>query len=339
VLTDLDERGLLQPLSDDVVAMSTADVSSGLTDLVTIDDRPTAVWINVDVKSLVWYRPAIFDERGLSIPSSLDELGSLTSANRVSADGVAPWCVTMGAGAATGWVGTDWVENFVLRRFGPEVYDRWTTGQIRFDDERIVAVFDELDALLRRPGAIAGGARAVLNTPWEREAEGVLSTPPTCLMAAQADFLRREFPTDTVIGQDGDIDFFVLPPVTAGDADPLVVGGTVAAPLVLGPDVDAAMTLLSGVDLAERLDRTGVFLSPHLRVDRAALVSPASVRLFELLEAAPVVRFDGSDLMPGAVGTGSFWAGMRAFSGGESIGTVIDTIQAGWSTTPEGGSG
>ncbi len=31
----------------------------------------------------------------------------------------------MEAGAATGWVGTDWVEDLMLRTQTPEVYDEW----------------------------------------------------------------------------------------------------------------------------------------------------------------------------------------------------------------------
>lgn len=330
VLADLSRRGLLEPLPGEVEAESRATIPPGLLDLVTVDGRPAAVWLNVDVKGLVWYRPAVFADRALTPPATLDELAVLADAIRTAGDGVAPWCVTAEAGAATGWVGTDWVEGYLLRRLGPDAYDRWTSGSMAFDDPQVATVFDELDLLLRQPGAVAGGVRAVLDTPWEHEADGLFEDPPRCLMAHQADFLRREFAPGARIDPDGDVDFFVLPSAQAGRTPPLLLGGTIAAPLRGGPEVAAALAVLAGRDLAERLDRTGDFLSPHLGVDRAAITDPTARRLLDLLEAAELVRFDGSDLMPGEVGTGSFWAGMRSFFGGESVDVLLAEIQAAW---------
>ena len=41
-------------------------------------------------------------------------------------------------------------------------------------------------------------------------------------------------------------------------------------------------------------------------------------------------RFDGSDLMPGAVGADSFWKGIVSWVSGESTQQVLDTIEATW---------
>jgi alpha-glucoside transport system substrate-binding protein len=40
--------------------------------------------------------------------------------------------------------------------------------------------------------------------------------------------------------------------------------------------------------------------------------------------------FDGSDLMPSAVGQGSFWTGMVDWSRGTPAQEVVDTIEASW---------
>ena len=48
----------------------------------------------------------------------------------------------------------------------------------------------------------------------------------------------------------------------------------------------------------------------------------------EILLNATTFRFDGSDLMPGAVGAGSFWTGMVDFVGGKSAQEVGDQIQS-----------
>jgi alpha-glucoside transport system substrate-binding protein len=331
VLMDLADRGLVRPVPSDIAGRSALDYPSGLVDLVTIDGVPQAVWVTVDVKGLVWYRPSELAARDLDIPASLDELGELSETVRAADGGVAPWCVTMEAGASTGWVGTDWVEDYALRRLGPDGYDRWTSGQLPFDSPEITAVFDELDRVLRRPGAMAGGTRAVLTTPWERSADALMAGNPRCVLVRQADFLREELPSGTVIGPDGDVDFFPMPPAEAGEAAPLLLGGRLAVALSDAPGVADAMGLLAGPELARALNETGEHLSPHLGADPASISDETSRRLVDLVQSAPVVRFDGSDAMPAAVGTGTFWAGMRDFFAGEQVEAVLSTIQSGWS--------
>lgn len=328
-LEDLAARGVLEPLPADLVHDMRGRYPAALVDLITIDGSPAAVWLTIDLKGLVWYQPAAFAEAGLEVPSTLDGLAELSERMR-SEGGIAPWCLTMEAGASTGWVGTDWVESYVLRMLGTEQYDRWTAGTLRFDSPAIASVLEELDGLLRQPGALAGGARSALATPWERSAALLLEPSPTCLMAHQADFIRREFPTGTQIGPDGQVDFFVLP-TADGVSPPLLVGGTLAAPLGDGDAVATAMELLATPELAEGLARTGDFLSPHLGIDAGSVTDATSRRLIDLLLSTTTLRFDGSDLMPPAVGSGTFWTGMRAFLAGEQVDTVLADIQAGWS--------
>jgi alpha-glucoside transport system substrate-binding protein len=314
---------------------SRSQYPSQLVDLVTVDDQPAAVWLTTDVKGLIWYRPPELAERGLALPTTLDQLADLSEQIRATDDGVSPWCLTMEAGASTGWVGTDWVEDYAIRRLGSDSYDQWTEGELPFDSPMLTTVFEELDDLLRAPGAIAGGSRAVLNTPWEDSASLLLNQSATCLMAHQADFLRREMPDGTQIGPDGDIDFFLLPSADGASA-PLLLGGTLAAPLSDDESVSAAMQLVASQALAEQLNQTPGFLSPHLGVDRATVPDATTRRLLDLLATTSDVRFDGSDLMPPAVGIGTFWTGMRAFFAGEDLDTLVAEIQAGWPASEPG---
>jgi alpha-glucoside transport system substrate-binding protein len=329
LLHDLVDRGLVVPLPTDVADTSADAYPAQLVELVSDDSGTSAVWLTVDVKGLVWYQPDEFAERGLTVPTTLDELDELSDRIR-AVGGVAPWCLTMEAGSSTGWVGTDWVEDYVLRRLGPTEYADWTSGGLRFDSPEITAIFNELDTLLRSTGAVAGGQRAILTVPWERTAELVAEDGPTCLMAHQGDFLRREFPAPTTIGPTADVDFFPLPGANS-DSRPLLVGGMLAVPLDDAPEVATAIDVLGGVDVAERLDQSSAFLSPHLGVDPTVFDDdPVSARLRDLVEDSTDIQFDGSDLMPAAVGTGTFWNGMRSFFAGEEIDVILADIDAGW---------
>ena len=77
-----------------------------------------------NVKGYVWYSPASSRSgasrsrpRGTSCIDLTKTIQEKT--------GQPPWCAGFDSDAATGWPGTDWIEDLVLRQSGPEVYDQW----------------------------------------------------------------------------------------------------------------------------------------------------------------------------------------------------------------------
>ena len=80
----------------------------------------------------------------------------------------------------------------------------------------------------------------------------------------------------------------------------------------------------------ERFMGKGGFLTPHKGVDKSKYASDTFRGLHDILVGATTFRFDGSDLMPGAVGAGSFWTGMVDYTNGKSAKDVADAIQSSW---------
>ena len=72
------------------------------------------------------------------------------------------------------------------------------------------------------------------------------------------------------------------------------------------------------------------FLTPLKSANAATYSDDTKRALGEILTSATTFRFDGSDLMPGGVGAGSFWTGMVDFAGGEDAKKVASEIQASW---------
>ena len=109
----------------------------------TIDGTFYAAPLMASVKGYIWYSPSDFEENGYEIPTTWDEMVALTEQMTERNEGpYRPWCVGFGSGDATGWVGTDWVEDAVLRTAGPEAYDEWVAGDLAFNSVEIKEAFD-----------------------------------------------------------------------------------------------------------------------------------------------------------------------------------------------------
>ncbi len=111
------------------------------------------------VKSIVWYPQKAYEEAGYNTePASLQEL--LETTDQIKADGIDPWCMGWESDQATGWVGTDWLEELVLRTAGGDVYDQWVDHEIPFDDPQIAEALDAFGEIAKAKGLVSAEPRA-----------------------------------------------------------------------------------------------------------------------------------------------------------------------------------
>ena len=301
-------------------------------DLGTFNDASGApqvfgFFFNVNVKSLVWYSPENFEDAGYEVPTTMEELKALT--DQIVADGEVPWCIGLGSGAATGWPATDWVEDMMLRTQSPDVYDQWTKNEIPFDDPRVLAAIDEFGWFALDDAKVAGGAGAVASTDFRDSPKGLFTAPPQCYMHRQASFVPAFFPEDLEFGVD--TDFFYLPSFAEKDlGNPVLGGGTLMAITEASEGATALMKFFQQPISHEVMMAQTGFLTPHNDVNLEAYKDDTLRGLGEILLGATTFRFDGSDLMPGAVGAGSFWTGMVDYTGGKPAAEVAAEIQSSW---------
>jgi alpha-glucoside transport system substrate-binding protein len=75
----------------------------------------------------------------------------------------------------------------------------------------------------------------------------------------------------------------------------------------------------------------GGALSPHLDAQLDWYGNDVERGIAEIVSQSTAFRFDGSDLMPGEVGAGSFWKGMTDWiSGSIDLDTALKEIDASW---------
>jgi alpha-glucoside transport system substrate-binding protein len=89
-----------------------------------------------------------------------------------------------------------------------------------------------------------------------------------------------------------------------------------------------AYTGSADYQLAEILKRGD--LSPLKKIDTTKITDPFVKQLSDLQKSADVFRFDGSDLMPGAVGAGTFWKEVTAWVIGGSTDDFLNNVEKSW---------
>ena len=328
LMQDLYRQGHVQDVEDwfgmDYLEQQYAD---SWIDMSRVDGDIAGLWYRTNVKSLVWYVPSIFDEEGYEIPETWDELIALS--DQMVADGYTPWSIAMESAGATGWVGTDWIEDIMLRIHEPEVYDDWITNDVPFDSPEVREAFEVLSEIWFNDDYVLGGTDSILTVPFGDGANPLLLDEPAALMHRQASFIQGFLPDGTEVGPDGDIDFFYLPRIDDAQGDPVLVAGDVMSAMDDRPEVRAVLRFFSTAEGTRGWLEQGGYVSPHEDVD-FDWYPPIDRRYAEILDAADTVRFDASDMMPGAVGTGTFWTGMVDWTSGDDLDSVLPAIDEGF---------
>lgn len=336
LLADFAKQGALVDLGDDTSKWLTDNYSAGSSwaALGQYEGKDGAVHqfafpYKQEVKSLVWYSPDNFAEKGYTVPTTWEELMALQ--DKIVADGGTPWCIGLESGGATGWAATDWIEDILLRTQSPDVYDGWVKNTIKFNDPRIVTAIDAFGAIAKNDKLVAGGTKAVATTSFGDSPKGLFTVPPQCYMHRQASFIPSFFPEGSVAGED--YNFFYFPASTAVDLGKPVLGsGNLASITKDSPAARAFLDYLK-TPIAHEIwmaQENGSFLSAFSKVNTEVYNSQANKDLGQILLNATTFRFDGSDLMPGPIGAGAFWTGMVDYVNGKSAQEVADQIQAAW---------
>ncbi len=336
---DMAKRGFVTPLCSDLADCDLAAwIYENFADGKTFVD--IAMWEGPDgkkhfygihyftyVKSQIWYVPDNFEDAGYKIPQTWEELKALE--DRIVADGEKPWCVALFAEGSTGWPAQDLFEEFLLRKYPHEVYKKWVTNEIKFDDPRIVATLEELGEILRDEKMVFGGPDHVASADWRVAATGIFNNPPDCYMFHQGSYSMGVFPQDKKFG---DWDFFYIP-TRANRPDlakyPVNGGGHFVTITKDSPAARGFIEWLKTPIAHELMMAQGGFLTLHKHANQA-INPPAVAKLNEMLLNADPFQFDGSDLMPGAVGGVAFNRGMIDYTGGKSAKEVLRGIQEVW---------
>ncbi len=344
------DEGALVSLEDmgfDIAAME-ADHSKFWMDLGLCDDgKHYGIPWFPNFKSIVFYHEPTFTANGYEVPETWDDMIDLSQ--QIVDDGMTPWCFGFESGGATGWPGTDWLEDILVRESGGQTYADWFNHDIPFNDPAVISAFETFGELFFAEGFVLGGAENVAGVAFQDSPGPLFTKPePGCLMLKQGSFIANMFvdAPDFEEGDDANIKTFAFPTIDGntgamGGGDTIIVFDAApenvqAVKDWISPDWQCTLASASGggvavygghgVEGVERLPGNKNVNVDCYETDQGKAFATAITTAL----GANTFVFDASDLMPPEVGQGSFWTGMVEFTRGTDIQKIVDDIEASW---------
>ncbi|MFD9881630.1 alpha-glucoside ABC transporter substrate-binding protein [Streptomyces alboflavus] len=281
---------------------------------IDVNGSRRTYWVplKVDLKSLVW---------------SKKEQGKGGGEERVPR-----WCVGLASQATSGWPGTDWIEDLVLHRSGPDVYARWASGRLSWRSAAVRGAWTAWARLLGERSRKSVDLSLTTSYEGTRDPDaerprprGLLNSPELdCTHEHQSAFIRYLYANAKGKGgakEGGDEGVRVDPsarflPGPAAHDDAYEVAGDMAAAFRGGPAARELVERLSG-GAARRLWHEEA--EPELRpffpgAGDPRPTDPGGDEVAAILTGgAEALCFDASDAMPPALRDAFHRAVLRYF--------------------------
>ncbi len=309
VMERLADDGMLIPL-DSVLDMQqiTRDYAPAWIDLGSHNGKLYGIFYKVTNKGVVWYSPKAFAVAGYTVPVTWNEMIRL--ADTIVSDGHVPLSVVAARGPASGWALTDWISEIVIRNCGPDLYDKWVSAEVPWNQACIKQSFDMFAKIIATKGYVLGGSDRIISTGDDVAADPLYTDPPTaylCYLASFAQaFIAASYP-DLEPGTDYDV--FEFPTIDPDYKGAVTVGADVPVMVSDSPAARSFMTYLASARAQETWIKLGGFTSVNRSVSADTYPDPVARKVAEELIRADVIRFSAGDMMPSTLQR-AWWAAM-----------------------------
>ncbi len=292
----------------------------GSTDPGTIDGKWLGLPVKTDLKTIVWYSPANFQAAGYQVPTTWDELNSLVE--KMVADGKVPWSMGFESGDATGWTGSDFIQDILLVQQGPDYVMKIISGDMPYDDAGVQQAYELYAKWAKDSKYTVGGAQGTLSTNFNDAILKVFSDPPEAMMVKQSGFasgtILQQYPN---FKSGTDYDFFVIP-----GAKGLQGGSDWMMAFSDKPAVKALVTYLSSAEGGKNWAAASFGLSPN-KAAAGNFTDPALKKLADAFYTTSALTPDIGDSIPGGFGTAE-WKAIVDVVNGADIKTELAAVAA-----------
>jgi alpha-glucoside transport system substrate-binding protein len=292
----------------------------GATDPGVIDGKWVGLPVKSDIKTIIWYSPVVFEEKGYEVPTTWEELDALVE--EMVANGDVPWSMGMESGDATGWTGSDFIQDILLVQQGPEYVMSLIDGSTPYNDEGVMQAYETYGKWATDPKYTVGGAQGTLSTPFLEAIYKPFADPPEAMMVKQSGFaggeVQKQFP-DLQFGTD--YDFFVVPGAKGlqGGSDWMMAFNDT-------PAVRALVSYLASDVGGENWAAAGFDLSPNVGAAES-YTDDALIKKAEAFYATEGLTPDIGDTIPGGFGAAE-WNAIVTYVNGGDLQAALDEAAA-----------
>jgi alpha-glucoside transport system substrate-binding protein len=287
----------------------------------TVDGKWLGLPVKADVKTIIWYNPANFKTAGYEVPKTWADLDALVE--KMVADGKVPWSMGLESGDATGWTGSDFIQDILLVQQGPQYVMDIISGKVPYNDPGVKKAYETYGKWAMDPKYSVGGAQGTLSTAFLQAIYKPFADPPEAMMVKQSGFaggeIAKQFPD---LKQGTDYDFFVVPDAQGlqGGADWMMAFNDSAA-------VKALVAYLSSPVGGANWAKATFGLSPNKGAS-GNYTDPALQKLDVALTNTKGFTPDMGDTIPGGFGSAEWKAIVDYVNGGDLDKDLSDVAAA-----------
>jgi alpha-glucoside transport system substrate-binding protein len=272
-----------------------ANYGESVAQLAEFEDQLYGFLFKASSKSLGWYNVAAFEAAGVEPPATFEDLTA--AAETIKASGLPAYSIA----GADGWTLTDLFENIYVRSAGADAYDQLSRHEIPWTDQSVKDALALMAQVVGDPENLAGGTEGALQTDFPTSVGNVLAEDPSAAMVLEGIFVPGvvESPLTYPDGYNS----FEFPSIEDSPGS-IITDGNFIVMLRDSPAAQALATYLASPEAAQIWAERGGYITLNTGVDPSVYPDPVYEETATAIAEGEVevVKFDLSDLQPGAFG-------------------------------------
>ena len=314
-VVNLGQRGIAVPV-DELFTENylSKNFSQHLLEITTseVDSNNYGVWFRVIPNSLIWYDVSKYEASGSPVFNTYEEMIKFTQENSFKDEPL--WCMDIESGASTGWIATNWLEDTILHKYGPQVYDEWfRQDKLASSDEVTLSILD-IGKLIFIEDAVYGGHKRMVRKEFRNNYRNLLDESNSCIFTWSGHFASYYFPENFEYGID--YDFFKLPSENYKKA--MVGIGDVFIGLNNNTNTINVINSLVSPEFGEiwLSKKDSHYISANMNSYIDSLSNQMTIKQTDLIRASlkdDLFRYDASELMERKIGSDTLWYALTKY--------------------------
>jgi len=306
-VVNLAERNLIYSL-DDVLVDNNSIFNlypNHLISIISHEDSIYGGWTRLFPNSLIWYDISKFEQHNVKF-DSFETL--LKGTKKIADKGISPWCANSDSSASTGWVQTNWMEDVLLTKYGPEVYDEWSKLKINASNIKIFLSIKHIEDFIFYDNHIYNGPGSIINKEFRNLPKVLLDDSTECFMSWSGHYFRYYIPEDYQYLKD-----FAVTNVPKINFENSVVG--IGDNIVLIKDNELSKEVISKI-LSKNFGETWSsyqdteFISANQNFNKQIINNELTKYEYSIVHDAlqkDLFRYDASEIMARHIGSNLLW--------------------------------